>query len=68
VTPTVTLQTGPIGALPILIGSGATNTDGGASGTVLAPPGVTVRAGPSICFTGADFETAVLHGFLAKDK
>jgi hypothetical protein len=49
-------------------GSGATNPDGGASGTVLAPPGVTVRAGPALCITGGDFTSAVLHGFLAKDK
>jgi hypothetical protein len=68
VTPTVSLQTSPTNALAIMIGSGATNSDGGASGTVLAPPGVTVRAGPAICFTGADFESAILHGFFAKDK
>jgi hypothetical protein len=67
VSPTVTLQTGAT-AIPILIGSGTTNSDGGASGTVLAPPGITVRAGPSLCISGGDFTSAVLHGFLAKDK
>jgi hypothetical protein len=67
-TPTVSLQLpGAVTGVPLVIGAAVTDADGGASGSVVVPNGVTVRSG-TICFAVGTTQSAILHGFFAKDK
>jgi len=65
--PVLSLQTGG-GGLPILQGSGVTDSNGTAAGTVTASTGVVVRSGPQLCLVGGVGPAGLIHGFFAKDK
>lgn len=65
--PVLGLQTGGA-SLPLLQGSGVTDSNGTAAGTVTAPTGVVVRSGPQLCLIGGATPAGLIHGFFAKDK
>jgi len=49
--------------------SGATVSNGGfATGTAEVAAGVAVKPGPALCADSGTTRSAILHGFLAKDK
>ena len=67
-TPTVSLQAaGAAVGVPLLVGSAVTDAEGGGSGSVVVPNGVTVRSG-TICLAVGSSQNGILHGFFAKDK
>ncbi|HVH06084.1 MAG TPA: hypothetical protein VNE71_08820 [Myxococcota bacterium] len=61
----VSLQTTEI--VPVLSDTTVANT-GSAAGRAEAAAGVAVRAGPPLCADAGITRSALLHGFLAKDK
>ena len=65
--PVVALQTGT-SSVPLLQGSAFSDTGGQVAGTMVASPGIPVRAGPALCILGGNTPYGILHGFFAKDK
>jgi hypothetical protein len=62
----VTLQTA---SESVNVLSGATVSNGGfATGTAEVAAGVAVKPGPALCADAGTTRSAILHGFLAKDK
>jgi hypothetical protein len=58
--------TGAVVASPLIQATGVADVNGLASGSAFAAPGVAARGGVPLCLGGAG--TAILRGFLAKDK
>ena len=52
--PTLVVKNGA-NSFPVLQGSGFTDPDGSAGGTVIVPNGLTVRSGSTLCIVGAYF-------------
>jgi hypothetical protein len=66
-SPVLSLQSGGV-SKSLAIASAMTDANGTATGNVVVPNGVVVRAGPTLCLIGGDAPFGLVHGYFAKDK